>query len=513
MTVGPASSSAQSSTPAMSGTPVTTIILAAGEGTRMRSRQAKVLHEIGGRSLLAHAVDAVAQLRPQRLVVVIGHQAEQVGPHALTLDPHLEVATQHERGGTGHAVRVALEAVKGHSPTVMVTYGDVPLLQTDTLRQLLEQHAIGGHVATLLTAQLPDPSGYGRIVRDAEGAITEIVEQHDANAAQLSICEVNSGIFAFDADFLRQALAQLSTDNAQGELYLTDVVGIARRVGAGVGAVLLADRWQTEGVNDREQLARLGAEFNRRTVIGWMRRGVTIVDPPSTWIDWGVVLDADVTLLPGVQLHGATTVEHGAVVGPDTTLTDVSVGSGATITRTHGREAVVGDDAVVGPFAYLRPGTRLGRTAKIGAFVEAKNADLGPGAKVPHLSYVGDATVGEGTNIGAGTIFANFDGVAKHHTVVGRHCRTGSDNVFVAPVEIGDGAVTGAGTVVRRDVPPGALAVSSGPQRHIERWVARKRPGSPGADAAAAAAREPADGGQSGSVGQTGETATEGTHP
>ena len=251
------------------------------------------------------------------------------------------------------------------------------------------------------------------------------------------------------------------------------------------------DAWETEGVNDREQLARLGAELNRRVLAGWMRAGVTVVDPATTWVDVDVELAPDVTLLPGVQLHGSTRVGEGATIGPDSTLDDVTVGPGASVVRTHGSGAVVGARARVGPFAYLRPGTDLSERGKIGAYVETKNARIGPGAKVPHLSYVGDAEIGEGTNIGAGTITANYDGVAKHRTVVGRHCRTGSHNVFVAPVNIGDGAVTGAGAVIRRDVPPGALAVSGGPQRHYDGWVLSRRPGTPGAEAAAAAPDNP----------------------
>jgi len=479
----------------------------------MRSTRAKVLHEIGGRTLLGHALAAVAALPPRQLLVVVGHQADQVGEHAHSLDPQVTLVTQAEQRGTGHAMQVALDAVAAVSETVLVTYGDVPLLATDTLRWLLGEHATGGHAATLITAQPPDPRGYGRIVRESGGAVARIVEEKDATEAERAIEEVNSGIFAFAAPFLRDALHQLDTDNAQGELYLTDVVGIARREGRSVGALPLADVWQTEGVNDRAQLARLGAELNRRTLAGWMRAGVTVVDPATTWVDVDVALATDVTLLPGVQLHGATSIASEAVVGPDTTLTDVSVGAAATVVRTHGSGAVVGEGASVGPFAYLRPGTRLAAGAKVGTFVETKNADLGPGAKVPHLSYVGDATVGEGTNIGAGTIFANYDGVAKHHTRVGRHCRTGSDNVFVAPVEIGDGAATGAGTIVRRDVPPGALAVSTGAQRHVEGWVPRKRPGTPAAEAAEAAGQR--DGGCGNPVGQTGTAAqpTEETSP
>jgi bifunctional UDP-N-acetylglucosamine pyrophosphorylase/glucosamine-1-phosphate N-acetyltransferase len=285
----------------------------------------------------------------------------------------------------------------------------------------------------------------------------------------------------------------VTNDNAKGEYYLTDVVALARSEGRAVGAFRIDDVVQTEGANDRAQLAALGAELNRRILDGWMRAGVSVMDPATTWVDADVVLAPDVTLLPGVQLLGATTVGEDAVIGPDCTLKDVEVGRAARVVRTHGELAVIGADATVGPFSYLRPGTVLGVGGKIGAFVETKNATIGDGAKVPHLSYVGDAEVGEGANVGAGTIFANYDGVAKHRTKVGRHAKTGSHNTFIAPVEIGDGAVTGGGTVVRRDVPPGALAVSTGPQRNIDEWVLRKRAGS----AAAEAAEEALTGGRS----------------
>ncbi len=467
--------------------PVTAVVLAAGAGTRMRSARSKVLHEIGGRSLIAHALGAVTALGAEQVVIVVGHQRDQVEPHVREVHPESVIAVQDPQGGTGHAVLVGLAAVAVPASTVLVTYGDVPLLQTSTLRRLLAEHAEGRAAVSLVSFRPADPSGYGRIVRDEAGGVEAIVEERDADARQREINEVNSGIFAFDADFLTGALAGLGTDNAQGERYLTDTVGIARSGGRTVRALLLDDSWQAEGVNDRVQLSRLAAELNRRILERWMLAGVSVLDPASTWVDVDVRLAPDVTLLPGVQLHRSTRLDSGAVVGPDTTLTDVSVGRGATVTRTHAAGAEIGDHTSVGPFAYLRPGTRLAARAKVGAFVETKNAELGPGAKVPHLSYVGDADVGEGSNIGAGTIFANYDGVAKHRTTVGRHCRTGSDNVFVAPVEIGDGAVTGAGTIVRRDVPPGALAVSTGPQREIEGWVGRKRAGTAAARAAAEA--------------------------
>jgi bifunctional UDP-N-acetylglucosamine pyrophosphorylase/glucosamine-1-phosphate N-acetyltransferase len=364
----------------------------------------------------------------------------------------------------------------------------VPLLAAETLRELLVAHAASGSVATVITATLADPSGYGRILRAADGSVVGIVEQKDATDAQLEIREVNSGLYAFDAAVLRKALAQVGTDNAQGEKYLTDVLGIVGDEGLLVSAHLIKDLWQTEGVNDRVQLSRLGAELNRRIVEGWMRAGVTVVDPSTTWIDADVTLGRDVTIHPQTQIHGASTIGDDVVLGPDTTLTDVEIGQGASVIRTHGSLAVIGAGASVGPFAYLRPGTDLGVNGKIGTFVETKNARIGTGSKVPHLTYVGDATIGEYSNIGASSVFVNYDGVNKTHTTIGSHCRTGSDNMFVAPVTVGDGAYTGAGTVVRKDVTQGALAINVAPQRNLLGWVQEKRAGTSSAKAAAEAA-------------------------
>ena len=334
---------------------------------------------------------------------------------------------------------------------------------------------------------MPNPFGYGRIVRNDEGDVEAIVEEKEATPAQREIDEINSGILAFDAEFLISALPRITNDNAKGEYYLTDAVHLAREDGLTVGAHLIDDVAQTEGANDRAQLAELGKELNRRIVTRWMKDGVTVMDPATTWIEADVVIEPDATILPGTQLLGATVIGEDAVIGPDTTLKDCEVGAGARVVRTHGELAVIGDRATVGPFAYLRPGTRLGIAGKIGTFVETKNSQIGDGAKVPHLSYVGDAEIGEGTNIGAGTIFANYDGVAKHRTTIGRHAKTGSNNTFVAPVSIGDGAGTAGGTVVRRNVPSGALAVSSSPQRNLEGWTESSRDGTAQAEAARAA--------------------------
>ena len=470
---------------------VTAVVLAAGAGTRMKSAKAKVLHEIGGRSMIAHALAAVSGAGIGSTVAVVGHDREQVSAHIMSLDPAVILAVQEQQNGTGHAVQVALAALpSSHSGTVLITYADVPLLTAETLIAFLAAHAASDRTITILTAELDDPSGYGRIIRDQSGAVTAIREHKDASEHELQIPEVNSGILALDAAFLTEALAGLRTENAQGEVYLTDVIGIAADRGLPVGAHVLEDIWQTEGVNDRAQLARLGAELNRRVTERWMREGVTIADPATTWIDSAVTIGPDTTILPGTQLLGATAIAAAATIGPDTTLRNVEVGEGATVIRTHGSDAVIAAGATVGPFSYLRPGTELGSAGKIGAFVETKNARIGDGAKVPHLSYVGDAQIGEGSNIGAGTIFANYDGVNKHRTTIGKHARTSSNNTFVAPIAIGDGAFTAAGTTIRNDVPAGALAIGNTEQRNIEGWVAAKRPGTPSARAAAEAEHE-----------------------
>ena len=468
-------------------TDLTVVVLAAGGGTRMRSKTPKVLHQVAGRSMVGHVLAAVRALEPGRVVAVVGHQRELVGPHVEQALPGVVLAVQEEQLGTGHALRVAVDAVGTTSGTVVVAYGDTPLLTGESLRVFAEEHEAAQRAVSILSGVADDPFGYGRIIRDADGDVLAIVEEKDADADQREIREINSGIYALDAAFLVDALPRIGNDNAKGEYYLTDVVHLAREAGLTVGAHVLADVRQTEGANDRVQLAELGAELNRRILERWMRAGVTVLDPATTWVDADVVLAPDVTLLPGTQLLGATVVAEDAVLGPDTTLKDCEVGAGARIVRTHGELAVVAAGATVGPFSYLRPGTDLGAGGKIGAFVETKNAVIGDGAKVPHLSYVGDAEIGEGTNIGAGTIFANYDGVAKHRTTIGKHARTGSNNTFVAPVHVGDGAGTAGGTVVRRDVPPGALAVSSGPQRNIADWARSRRSGTPQAAAAEAA--------------------------
>jgi bifunctional UDP-N-acetylglucosamine pyrophosphorylase/glucosamine-1-phosphate N-acetyltransferase len=473
--------------------PAAVVVLAAGEGKRMRSRTPKVLHRIGGRSLLGHALAAAASLSPEQLVVVVRHQRDQVAEHVGQVDPKAVIADQDEVPGTGRAVACGLQALPvTPTGTVVVTYGDVPLLTGDTLAELVRVHEAGigdgGPAAvTVLTAEVPDPTGYGRVLRDVTGAVTGIVEHVDADPAQRAVREINSGIYAFDATLLLSALGRIGSANEQGEMYLTDVLGIIRADGGLVQALPTTDLWQVEGVNDRVQLATLGAELNRRLILAWMRSGVTVVDPATTWLDVDVRLAEDVTLLPGVQLLAGTEVAHGATIGPDTTLSGCQIGPGASVIRSHGSGARIEAGASVGPFSFLRPGTVLGVDGKIGAFVETKNAVIGAGSKVPHLTYVGDATIGTGTNIGAATIFVNYDGVKKHHSTIGDHVRIGSDTMLVAPLTIGDGAYTAAGSVITTDVPAGALAVARGKQRNVEGWVARRRPGTPSASSADAA--------------------------
>ena len=477
----------------------TAVVLAAGEGTRMHSVIPKVLHPVAGRSLVEHVVRAAAGLAPEHLVVVIGHGRDAVDAHlrtvAAALGREVRAAVQAQQYGTGDAVRAALSTLPAElSGTVLVSCGDVPLLDTGTLAGLLAEHHRTGHAVTVLVTVLDDPTGYGRVLRDRSGAVTGIVEHRDATAAQRAIHEVNSGVFVFDAGVLRNALERLAPANNQGELYLTDVLGVVRASGAPVGAHRCTDPWSVAGVNDRVQLAAVGAELNRRLLEHWMRAGVTVVDPASVWLDADVQLAPDVVLHPGVQLHAGTVVGPGATIGPDSTLSGCTIGTGATVVRAHAEDAVVADGAQIGPFAYLRPGSQVGERAKVGTFVETKNAQVGPGAKIPHLSYVGDATIGEGSNIGAATVFVNYDGVAKHRTTVGAHTRTGADTMFVAPVTIGDGAYTAAGSVITQNVPPGALAVARNRQRNIEGWVSRRRAGTPAAHAAKQA--EQADGEQ-----------------
>ncbi len=465
------------------------LVLAAGAGTRMVSDTPKVLHLLAGRSMLSHCLHAIAKTAPQHLIVVVGQHNDRVSAAVTELADELgyriDIAVQEQQLGTGHAVLCGLSGLPGDfGGRVVVTSGDIPLLDADTVGQLVAAHRSSAAAVTLLTTTLADPTGYGRILRTPDGEVTAIVEQADATPSRREIGEVNAGVYAFDIAALRSALSRLDSDNAQHESYLTDVIGIVRGDGRVVSAQHVEDSTLVAGVNNRVELAELGAELNRRIVTAHQLAGVTVVDPATTWIDVDVRIGPDTVIAPGTQLLGRTSIGGHCAIGPDTTLTDVTVGDAASVIRSDASSASIGDGAAVGPFAYLRPGTVLGADAKLGAFVETKNATIGTGSKVPHLTYVGDADIGEHSNIGASSVFVNYDGETKWRTTVGSHVRTGSDTMFVAPVTVGDGAYTGAGTVLRDDVPPGALAVSAGPQRNIENWVQRKRPGSAAAQAA-----------------------------
>ncbi|MFF9865101.1 bifunctional UDP-N-acetylglucosamine diphosphorylase/glucosamine-1-phosphate N-acetyltransferase GlmU [Streptomyces sp. NPDC013953] len=473
--------------------PAAVVVLAAGEGTRMKSKTPKVLHEICGRSLVGHVVSAARELSPEHLCVVVGHAREQVTAHLDELYAGTRTAVQYEQNGTGHAVRMALEELgpEALNGTVVVVCGDTPLLSGETLRALADTHAADGNAVTVLTAEVPDSTGYGRIVRDPEtGAVTAIVEHKDASDAQRAIREINSGVFAFDGKLLADALGKVRTDNSQGEEYLTDVLGILREAGHRVGASVAGDHREILGINNRVQLAEARRLLNARLLERAMTEGVTVVDPASVLVDVTVTFERDAVVHPNTILLGSTHLAEDAEVGPNSRLKDTRVERGARVDNTVADRAEVGEGASVGPYAYLRPGTVLGAKAKAGTYVEMKNARVGEGSKVPHLSYVGDATIGEYSNIGAASVFVNYDGESKHHTTIGSHCRTGSDNMFVAPVTVGDGSYTAAGSVITKDVPPGSLAVARGQQRNIEGWVARKRPGSAAAQAAAAASEQ-----------------------
>jgi bifunctional UDP-N-acetylglucosamine pyrophosphorylase/glucosamine-1-phosphate N-acetyltransferase len=437
----------------------------------MRSSLPKVLHPLCGRPLIAWPLAAAREAGAGKVVVVDG-------PKRLLAD-HLPegvtVAVQAEPRGTGDAVAAAAQEI-AEGDTVVVVMGDVPLVDAVTLTGLVKAHEEAGAAATMLTAELEDPTGYGRVVRDAEGRVERVVETKaagDATQAELAIREVNTGIFAFDGGALLQALEQLESGNAQGEVYLPDVLPRMREAGRAIGGHVATDWTVTLGINDRVDLARVRAIAQQRINEGHMRAGVTLVDPATAAIDVTVAIGADTVIEPCCMLKGATTIGAGAAIGAFTTLIDAEVGDGATVLRAHLDRARVGPKATVGPFAYLRPDTVLAEGAKAGTFVEIKNSNIGPGSKVPHLSYIGDADVGEGVNLGASTITANYDGRVKHRTTVGDRVHTSVDTTFVAPVTIGDGAYTGAGSVITEDVPPGALGIARERQRNVEGYAER----------------------------------------
>lgn len=448
------------------------LVMAAGAGTRMRSATPKVLHPVCGRPMVAWPIAAAREAGAGRVAVIVS-PGRDLSPG---LPAGVETVEQPVSDGTGGAVRAALPLIE-ESETVLVLSGDVPLISAATIRELLDAHAASGAAATMLTIELDEPGSYGRVVRGPGGEVERVVEAKaagDADPEQLAIREVNAGTYVFAAAPLAAALAELRNDNAQGEYYLPDVLPALRGAGHGVAAHVTDDLAVTMGVNNRVDLAAVEAEARRRLLEAHMLAGATIVDPGTTWVDAGVEIAADARIEPGTSLRGATRVGAGAVVGPHSTLVDSVVGEGASVVHSHLVECEVGAGCSVGPFAYLRPGAALEAGAKAGTFVEVKNSRVGEGAKVPHLSYVGDAEIGPGSNLGAGTITANYDGFRKHRTVIGRDARIGVDTMLIAPVEVGDSAYTGAGAVIKDDVPEGALAVSENAQRNIDGFAARK---------------------------------------
>ena len=460
-----------------------TIILAAGEGTRMKSKTPKVLHEIAGRPIIDHVLNAIASLAAKEVRVVIGASRELVQGHINAGFPHIAFVAQEQRNGTGHAVQLALENAP-HIGTVLVLAGDTPLLTSVTLQEFFDAHVGLNADASVLTAYSPDPFGYGRIVRDDEGNLAKIVEERDADPLEKEIDEINTGVYLFDIAALRTALAGLKTGNSQGELYLTDVFELMKAANESVIAIRSNDYTETLGINDRSQLAECAAIMRDRINGSHMRNGVTIVDPTTTWIDVDVAIESDVTIHPGCALLGATKIASGAVIGPRTTLENSTVGPDASVIESRVAGSSIAAQATVGPFSFIRPGTVLADGSKVGAYVEVKNSTIGAGSKVPHLSYVGDATIGSGTNIGAAAIFVNYDGVDKHQTVIGNDVRIGSDTMLVAPVTVGDGAYTAAGSVITDDVPAGSIGVARAKQRNVLGWVLRKRAGTKSAESA-----------------------------
>ncbi len=440
--------------------PLSAVVLAAGEGTRMRSTTPKVLHPLCGRPMVLHVIDALAELPLERIVVVVGHAAERVTKtlqDQLVTEVPVEFVEQRVQRGTGDAVSVALTVFDDldAEDDILVLPSDAPLVRAETIARLATEHRVQDAAAAILTATVADPNGLGRVVRGKDGRVASVVEHADATPEEREINEINTSIYCFRRGLLAPALRRLSPENAQSEYYLTDAIAVLRQAGHNVVAIEADDAGEAIMVNDRAELAQAEAELRRRINRGWMRAGVTMVDPLCTYVDAGVELEADVRLLPGTILEGRTAVGAGSVVGPDCRLTDVVVGEGTRISNTVARECEIGDDCEVGPFAYVRPGTRLANGVKVGTYVEVKNSEIGEGTKVPHLSYIGDADIGTGVNLGASTITANYDGTNKHRTRIGDGTHTGVHTSLVAPIDLGDDADTGAGSVVTHDVPPG----------------------------------------------------------
>lgn len=443
------------------------VVLAAGKGTRMKSQRPKVLHEVGGKAMVARVLSAVEQAGAERCTVIIGFGADEVRKR---LGDAYDYVVQAEQLGTGHAVLLAQESLKD-AATVLVVCGDTPLLRAETLRNLLAVHRETKAAATVLTTIMPDPTGYGRVIRDATGKVARIVEQKDGSPAELAVAEVNTGTYCFAGRELWEMLAQVGCDNAQGEYYLTDVIGLLTAAGKRVSAAICEDPEETLGVNSRLQLATAEAIVRQRKNQELMAAGVTLIDPAQTYVEEDVVVGPDTVLEPGTILRGATVVGSHCVIGPQTELQDVQVGDHSHLHRVYAHECSVGDDAEIGPFVHLRPGTAIGNHVRVGNFVEVKNSQVGNGTKLSHLSYLGDSDIGAGVNVGCGSITVNYDGKKKYRTVVEDGAFIGCNSNLVAPVTIGSEAYIGAGSTITKNVPARALAVGRAKSIIKENWV------------------------------------------
>jgi len=474
----------------LAGRSLKVVILAAGQGTRMKSDLPKVLHPVAGRPILGYVVDAARALGPERTSVVVGYQADRVLAYLAEGFPGLAFASalQVPQKGTGHALLVAREAIGGEEADLLLLYGDTPLVKSETLTALLDHHRSSKATATILAAVVADPSGYGRIIRDeATGTISHIVEDRDATPAQRAVREVNCGIYCFRVPDIFPLLDQLTADNRQEEFYLVDIVSLILRQGGLVTTLTAVDPEEVEGVNSRVQLARAEARKRGDILTELMRSGVTVVDPASTFVDWGVEVGRDTILEPGAILRGRTKIGTGCVIGPWSHLDGAIIADDCRVWASVVEDSAIRPGASVGPFSRIRPGTTLEAGVQVGNFAEVKNSTIGARTKIHHHSYIGDADVGPDVNIGAGTVVVNYDGLKKHRTQIGQGAFIGCNSNLVAPIKIGDGAYTAAGTTVTADVPPGHLAVGRTRQSNLAGWVERRRSGTVSAEAAQAA--------------------------